>query len=903
MTVDTMQSSRLIVKNLPKSITQDKLKQLFEEKGEVTDVQLKYTPEGKFRHFGFVGFRDGETAQVAQQYFDKTFVGASRICVSLCHTLGAKPLPMNKVARERQIAEKEKLNKKGKSETEEQYEQPAKRKRKEDEILEKCEKDPAFLEFLSAHKKTAAAWGNDTLVDELKKLKQKTKKKKEVKMKVDDMTESMEEDGVEAIGGGEEGKKSKEDKVVEGEVIEDGAVKGKKMKKNKLNAEFFTLKLRDVPKKARKKDIKAFFAPLKLKSIRFPIGVRGIVFVGFASESDQIKGLQKNKSFLMGNQVKIRNYNANEPAVNPVHKGKFEQLQEELEKDAEPVSESGRIFLRNLSYTTNEDEVTKLFGEFGPVTEIHLPLDKITRKLKGFGFVSFMMPEHADNAFRALDGTVFHGRMLHLLPAKSKDDELPEEDVQGGSSYKNEKEHKQKMTAGSSHNWNVLFLSQGSVSTVISDKYGVSREEMLLDKTDDQDSKLASVGVRMALAETEIVADTKKFLEENGVCLEAFDSNDKKAERSKTVILVKNLPANTSANDLKQLFLKHGVINRIILPPSGVTGIIEFAEPAEARAAFRKLACTKFFSLPLYLEWAPIGVFARPADTKPMLQLKADAKTIIETEERSKQENVEPVTKIMSQTEDFEPVDENAVPELDTTLFVKNLNFRTEENSLKRHFIQCGPVYAATVAQKKDPSNPDVLLSMGYGFVKYYRTKDTSKALTTLNGTMLDNHILELKPSTRTLVKESTEIASKKGNGSKLLVRNVPFQATQEEITDLFKTFGKLKAVRLPKKLTGGGEHRGFGFIDYYTETDAKIAFDTLSKSTHLYGRRLVIEWASQDETIEDLRAKTTRLANLSKDGGERREDGGSTKKQLARYFESHPLVPKADEEEEEEDT
>jgi len=65
----------------------------------------------------------------------------------------------------------------------------------------------------------------------------------------------------------------------------------------------------------------------------------------------------------------------------------------------------------------------------------------------------------------------------------------------------------------------------------------------------------------------------------------------------------------------------------------------------------------------------------------------------------------------------------------------------------------------------------------------------------------------------------------KKSTGSKLLVRNVPFQATQDEITDLFKTFGKLKAVRLPKKMTGGGEHRGFAFIDYYTESDAKVEY------------------------------------------------------------------------------
>ncbi|ODM98908.1 putative RNA-binding protein 19 [Orchesella cincta] len=831
----------------------DKLKQLFGEKGEVTDVQLKYSAEGEISTLCVhMGTRTGSTT-----VFDKTFVGASRIAVELCHSLGEKPKPMSKVVRERQKAEKE-LLKKTKSADEEDEAKPPKKKRKEDEILEKCEQDPDFLEFLQAHKKTAATWGNDTLVDELMKLKEKKEKKKEGKRETE--VEGLDEDAEEVEMQGKKKKLKTTDSTVK-----KGSRKRRK-KKSKLEAEFFTLKLRDVPKKARKKDIKAFFAPLKLKSIRFPVGLRGIVFVGFGTETDQIKGLQKNKSFLMGNQVKIRAHNPLAPQANAAPKGKFEQLKEELDKVAEPIGESGRIFLRNLSYTTNEDEVTKLFGEFGPITEIHLPLDKITRKLKGFGFVSFMMPEHADNAFRALDGTIFEGRMLHLLPANPRMSLL-------------RKRHKPAPHSK---------LKRSTIAKVISEKYGISREEMLLDKTDEQDSRLASVGVRMALAETEIVADTKKFLEENGVCLEAFDSNDKKAERSKTVILAKNLPANTSANDLKQLFLKHGVLNRIILPPSGVTGIVEFAEPAEARAAFRKLAYTKFFNLPLYLEWAPIGVFALPADAKQVLQLKADAKMLTVAEEAKKITPVEPVAKIMTQVEEFEPVDENAVPELDTTLF---------------HFIQCGPVYAATVARKKDPSNPDVLLSMGYGFVQYYRSKDASKALTTLNGTMLENHILELKPSTRTLVKESADSTKKKAMGSKLLVRNVPFQATQEEITDLFKTFGKLKAVRLPKKMTGGGEHRGFGFIDFYTESDAKKAFDTLSKSTHLYGRRLVIEWASQDETIEDLRAKTARLASHSKDGVEQQEsEGGSTKQKLSRYFQTHTMASKADQDEEEDE-
>lgn len=130
------------------------------------------------------------------------------------------------------------------------------------------------------------------------------------------------------------------------------------------------------------------------------------------------------------------------------------------------------------------------------------------------------------------------------------------------------------LSAGSSHNWNSLFLGASTVAKVISDKYGISREEMLLDKNDEKDNRLASVGVRMALAETEIVSETKSFLENNGVCLDAFDSQDKKAERSKTVILAKNLPSGTSVNDLRDLFIKHGVINRIVLPPSGITGTV-----------------------------------------------------------------------------------------------------------------------------------------------------------------------------------------------------------------------------------------------------------------------------------------------------------------------------------------
>ena len=49
----------------------------------------------------------------------------------------------------------------------------------------------------------------------------------------------------------------------------------------------------------------------------------------------------------------------------------------------------------------------------------------------------------------------------------------------------------------------------------------------------------------------------------------------------------------------------------------------------------------------------------------------------------------------------------------------------------------------------------------------------------------------------------------------KLVVRNLAFQATKNDVRDIFKHYGSLKSVRLPKKMNG--QHRGFGFVEYDT--------------------------------------------------------------------------------------
>lgn len=64
------------------------MRQKFSEQGHLTDVQLKYDKDGKFRQFAFVGYSTEEEAKRAISYFDKSFFKSSRIIVEPCAQIG-----------------------------------------------------------------------------------------------------------------------------------------------------------------------------------------------------------------------------------------------------------------------------------------------------------------------------------------------------------------------------------------------------------------------------------------------------------------------------------------------------------------------------------------------------------------------------------------------------------------------------------------------------------------------------------------------------------------------------------------------------------------------------------------------------------------------------------------------
>ncbi len=71
-----------------------------------------------------------------------------------------------------------------------------------------------------------------------------------------------------------------------------------------------------------------------------------------------------------------------------------------------------RLFVSGLADDVTEQHLRELFGQFGPIADAIVMLDRSTRAPRGFGFVTMANRRDAPRAIEQLDGTEFHGRRL-----------------------------------------------------------------------------------------------------------------------------------------------------------------------------------------------------------------------------------------------------------------------------------------------------------------------------------------------------------------------------------------------------------------------------------------------------------------------------------------------------------
>ncbi len=78
------------------------------------------------------------------------------------------------------------------------------------------------------------------------------------------------------------------------------------------------------------------------------------------------------------------------------------------------------IYVGNLSFDTQQDELRDLFATYGEVESAKIISDQFTGRSRGFGFVEMTDREEGMNAIRELDSKDFGGRSLKVNEAKPR---------------------------------------------------------------------------------------------------------------------------------------------------------------------------------------------------------------------------------------------------------------------------------------------------------------------------------------------------------------------------------------------------------------------------------------------------------------------------------------------------
>lgn len=78
------------------------------------------------------------------------------------------------------------------------------------------------------------------------------------------------------------------------------------------------------------------------------------------------------------------------------------------------------IYVANLSFNIQDDELRKLFATYGEVSSAKVIMDKFSNRSKGFGFVEMPNEKDGQKAIDELHGSMVDGRPITVNPAKPK---------------------------------------------------------------------------------------------------------------------------------------------------------------------------------------------------------------------------------------------------------------------------------------------------------------------------------------------------------------------------------------------------------------------------------------------------------------------------------------------------
>ncbi|EGN94574.1 hypothetical protein SERLA73DRAFT_96776 [Serpula lacrymans var. lacrymans S7.3] len=478
-------------------------------------------------------------------------------------------------------------------------------------------------------------------------------------------------------------------------------------------------------------------------------------------------------------------------------------------RDEDTVNDHGStLFVSNLPYTATSTDLQTLFSDFAPVRTAFVVLEHGTGVSKGVGYVSFAIKEDAVSAFDTIteNGITLQGRKLRTQWADSKPKDKEKGDVV--------KEPKARPTSHVSHPQKVndplairtIVISGLPTSIDAKTLWKKIRKHKGAEKVDwpaktaegDEDATSATViFATSALAQEAVnklhahvfkgclLSVTLKKRQDNLATVPAKKTKGPAPNRSSRLI-VRNLPFDLTEQDLRAIFLPHGPIYSIHIPMTKSQGTQDSKEEADDSTAVTKARAKGFAFVWMLSKKDAEQALAKCNGMKVRAGMAEHIRVIAVDWALSKEKWQEEISKMEGEVEDGD-VDMTSIPGRDEE------DEDSDSNSEN---------------QSEDESQDDDDDNLGV-----HEDGEDSSNSEFSDGEVEDGGEAQDQEPVKPQLPPPE-------SGTTLFVRNVPFEADEDELRTLFRTFGPLRYARITVD-PETGRSRGTGFACFWNKVDA----------------------------------------------------------------------------------
>ncbi|KAF9628924.1 putative ribosome biogenesis protein [Lasiodiplodia theobromae] len=190
-------------------------------------------------------------------------------------------------------------------------------------------------------------------------------------------------------------------------------------------------------------------------------------------------------------------------------------------------------------------------------------------------------------------------------------------------------------------------------------------------------------------------------------------------------------------------------------------------------------------------------------------------------------------------------------------LFVRGLGTTVTTDDLTDHFSQSFPIKHAVAVLDKESKH-----CKGYGFVTFADAEDAARAKDEFDGSDLQGRKIKVdiaeprhrdpehgvsQPAKAAVEAKKRKEEQMQPSQSKLIIRNLPWSIkTEDQLSKLFLSYGKIKKAILPKK--SNGMLAGYGFVTLRGRKNAEKALEAVN-GKEIDGRTLAVDWSVEKET------------------------------------------------------